>query len=142
AYSHLRDDLGFTGVAITDGLAKGAVTEGASPGRNAMRPLAAGAKLLLRPTEDGAAQHSIEDAPDDGHLDRERVDQAAGRVIAMMRWRAQAAEATGPVAADEAGSGAEASLALSRAAITQVAGECGGVLAGPKIHVRGGSTED
>jgi len=142
AYSHLRDDLGFTGVAITDGLDMGAVTEGSSPGEVAVRALAAGADLLLGPTDVGAAQQGIVDALADGDLDRERVDQAAGRVIAMMRWQAQAAEATGPVAADEAGSGAEASLALSRAAITQVAGECGSVLAGPKIHVRGGSTED
>ena len=142
AYSHLREDLGFTGVAITDGLDMGAVTEGSSPGEIAVQALAAGADLLLGPTDAGAAQQGIVDALADGSLGRERLDQAAGRVIAMMRWQAQAAEATGPVAADEAGSGADASLALSRAAITQVSGECGGVLAGPQIHVRGGSTED
>src|SRR5699024_8840408 len=64
------------------------------------------------------------------------------RVIAMMRWQAQAEEAAGPVETEEASSGADASLALSRAAITQVTGECGGRLAGPKIHVHGGSKDD
>lgn len=142
AYAHLREDLGFTGVAITDGLDMGAVRETSSDEPVAVRALAAGADLLLTPADVGAAVGNIVAALADGSLARDRVDQAAGRVIAMMRWQAQAAEATGPVSPEEAGSGAAASLALSRAAITQVAGECGGVLAGPRIHVRGGSKDD
>ena len=35
----------------------------------------------------------VVDALADGSLSRERLNQAAGRVIAMMRWQAQAAEA-------------------------------------------------
>ncbi len=142
AYQHLREDLGFTGVAITDGLDMGALTNTYSTEEIAVQALAAGADLLLTPSDAGAAQQAIVAALADGTLDRERVNQAAGRVIAMMRWQAQAAEATGPVAADEASSGVQASLALSRAAITQVAGECGVALAGPRIHVRGGSKDD
>lgn len=142
AYEHLREDLGFTGVAITDGLDMGALTNSYGPDEIAVMALDAGADLLLGPTDVGAAHQGIVTALADGSLDRERVNEAAGRVIAMMRWQAQAAEATGPVAPAESDAGAAASLALSRAAITQVAGECGDVLAGPRVHVRGGSTED
>lgn len=142
AYQHLREDLGFTGVAITDGLDMGALTNSYGPDEIAVMALDAGADLLLGPTDVEAAHQGIVDALEDGTLDRDRVDEAAGRVIAMMRWQAQSAEATGPVHPDESDAGADASLALSRAAITQVAGECGGVLAGPRIHVRGGSTAD
>ena len=142
AYDHLREELGFTGVAITDGLDMGALTNSYSADEIAVMALDAGADLLLGPTDVAAAHQGIVAALADGSLDRDRVNEAAGRVIAMMRWQAQAGEATGPVHPDESDAGADASLALSRAALTQVAGECGGELAGPRIHVRGGSTED
>lgn len=142
AYQKLREQIGFTGVAVTDGLDMGAITEAYEPGQIAVQALTAGADLLLTPPDVQAAHRGIVAALADGSLSRQRVNEAAGRVIAMMRWQAQAAEAAGPVEPSEASSGAAESLALSRAAITQVTGECGEALVGSRIHVHGGSTQD
>src|SRR5699024_6791226 len=124
------------------GLVMGAISYRYEPGQIAVSALQAGADLVLSPADVGAAHQGILDALADGSLSRERLDQAARRVIAMMRWQAQAAEAAGTVEAREASSGAGASLGLSRAAITAVSGECGGPLVGEKIHVHGGSSQD
>jgi beta-N-acetylhexosaminidase len=142
AYRVLREDLGFTGVAITDGLDMGALTQTWDSAQIAVLALQAGADLLLGPTDVPAAHRGIVDALADGSLSRDRVNEAAGRVIALMRWQADIAAAREPVTTADVGSAAPASLALSAAAITQVAGECGGALTGQSIHLRGGSTAD
>lgn len=142
AYEHLREDLGFTGVAITDGLDMGALTNSYTPDQIAIMSLQAGADLLLGPTDVAVAHQGIVDALADGSLSRDRVDEAAGRVIALMRWQQDAADTAGAVGPEESEAGAQASEELSRAAITQVAGECGVTLAGPRVHVHGGSVPD
>ena len=138
AYEHLRDDLGFTGVAITDGLDMGALTAEYSDGEIAARALIAGADLLLSPGDVRAARDGILAALDDGSLDRDRLTEAAGRVIALVRWQQQLADRAdaGP---EDVGAAGPAVDALEAAAITVVAGECSGALAGPRIHVRGGT---
>ncbi|UFU05699.1 glycoside hydrolase family 3 N-terminal domain-containing protein [Ruania halotolerans] len=142
AYQVLREDLGFTGVAITDALDMGALTQTRTSDEIAVEALAAGADLLLGPVDVAEAQHGIVSALEDGSLDRERVNEAAGRVIALMRWQADEAERIGPVSVAESDSGGAASQALSAAAVTVVQGTCGGALAGPRIHVRGGTADD
>ncbi|UFU02364.1 beta-N-acetylhexosaminidase [Ruania suaedae] len=142
AYRVLREELGFTGVAITDGLDMGALTQTRTAEEIAVEALAAGADLLLGPTDVAEAHHGIVSALEDGTLDRERVDEAAGRVIALMQWQEQSAEEAGAVEIDQSDAGAEASADLSAAAVTLVQGECSGALAGPRIHVRGGSADD
>lgn len=142
AYTKLRKQLGFRGVAVTDALDMGALTENYKPGQISVKALNAGADLLLSPGDVGTAHDAIVAALKDGSLDRERINDAAGHVIALMRWQAQSAEASGPVAPEDASSGRAASLALSRAAITQVAGKCGGPLVKTRIHVHGGSKQD
>ncbi len=140
AYDYLRDDLGFTGVAITDGLDMGALTAAHGPGEIAALALEAGADLLLSPTDVGAARDGILDALDDGSLSRDRLTEAAGRVIAMQRWQARLAEEAGDPGSP--GDAAAAAAALAAAAVTVVRGQCSGALAGPRIHVRGGSESD
>ncbi|TDE97697.1 beta-N-acetylhexosaminidase [Occultella glacieicola] len=142
AYRVLREDLGFTGVAITDGLDMGALTQTWSSAEIAVLALQAGADLLLGPVDVPAAHAGIVAALADGSLGRDRVDEAAGRVIALMRWQAAIAADAQAVTTADVGSAAPASLALSAAAITQVAGQCGRALAGDTIHVRGGSRAD
>lgn len=140
AYSYLRDELGFTGVAVTDGLDMGALTATHSDAEIAVEALNAGADLLLSPGDVRAARDGILAALEDGSLDRDRLTEAAGRVIALVRWQAELADAA-DVGPDDVGAAGPAVEALGAAAITVVAGECSGALAGPRIHVRGG-TED
>ncbi|SED63555.1 glycoside hydrolase family 3 N-terminal domain-containing protein [Ruania alba] len=142
AYRVLREDLGFTGVAITDGLDMGALTQSRTADEIAVEALAAGADLLLGPTDVAGAHHGIVTALQDGSLERERVNEAAGRVIALMQWQAAEAERVGAVELAQSSSGGEASAALSAAAVTVVQGSCEGPLAGPRIHVRGGTADD
>ena len=142
AYRVLRQDLGFTGVAITDGLDMGALTAERSAAQIAVEALAAGADLLLTPGDTAAAHSGIVAALAEGELDRDRLDEAAGRVIAMQQWQEQIADAPGPVGPEEVDSGVSASRELSAAAITVVAGECSEVSAGERVHVQGGSADD
>lgn len=141
AYSYLREELGFTGVAVTDGLDMGALTAEYTDGQIAARALIAGADLLLSPGDVQAARDGILAALADGSLSRDRLTEAAGRVIALMRWQEQLAQqaAVGP---DDVGAAGPAVASLAAAAVTVVAGECTGPLAGPRIHVLGGTTTD
>lgn len=110
AYDYLRDELGFTGVAITDGLDMGAL-EGTSA-QIAVRAIRAGADILLTPADPREAHAGLVQALADGQLSRDRLEQAAGRVIAMMRHQAQLAELSGPVSDEDVGAAGPAAAAL------------------------------
>lgn len=122
AYRVLREDLGFDGVAVTDSLGMGGVTGVGDPGAVAVAALAAGADLLLNPADNAAAHAAVVAAVEDGTLPRARVDEAAGRVIAMMRHQAELAERAGPVGPDDVGSARDAAAALAAAAGETAAG--------------------
>ncbi|SDS00498.1 beta-N-acetylhexosaminidase [Agrococcus carbonis] len=142
AYERLRA-LGFTGVAITDSLGMGALAAFGDSGTIAVQALRAGADLLLTPPDAAAAVRGITDAVESGALPRARLDEAAGRVIAMQRWQARIAERadiTGVEASTAAA--ADASAALSAAAITLVSGPCSGPLVGPRVQLLGGTDAD
>ena len=84
AYDLLRGDLGFEGVAITDSLGMGAVT---SRDRPAVEALAAGADLLLMPADTPHTHRVVTRAISRGDLSRERVEEAAARVVAVQLWQ-------------------------------------------------------
>ena len=83
----LRDNLGFTGVAITDDLGTGAVraTSGVQPA--AIEALNAGADMLLveSPTEEAGVREAVIAAVESGEIAPERIDQAVGRVLELKR---------------------------------------------------------
>jgi beta-N-acetylhexosaminidase len=83
AYDLLRNELGFEGVAITDSLGMGAVI---SRGRPAVDALAAGADLLLMPADTPRTHGVVTRAIRLGDLTRERVEEAAARVVAVQLW--------------------------------------------------------
>ncbi len=95
-YALLRDDLGFEGVTITDSLGMGAVGGRPTP---ALQALEAGADLLLMPVDTAATHRIIVDAITAGDVSRERVEEAAARVVALQMWQARLA-ARRPVPAD------------------------------------------
>jgi len=111
-YDLLRDDLGFEGVAITDSLGMGAVAATYKP---AVAALEAGADLLLMPVNTAETHRVVTKAIVDGEASRDRVREAASRVIALQLWQARMATQT-PVPADVTTLAQQASAALTAAA--------------------------
>jgi beta-N-acetylhexosaminidase len=84
----LRRELGFNGIIVCDDFSMGAVSLGAGgesrlrPETAAVRSLAAGADMVLVWPRDLRRTHrEIQAALDDGRLSRERLREAAGRII-------------------------------------------------------------
>jgi beta-N-acetylhexosaminidase len=138
AYTALRTTTGFAGVAVTDALDMAAVTGAAAPGDAAVGALAAGADLLLMPPDVPAAVAAVAAAVRDGRLARQRVQEAAARVVALLRMQSRA----GPVPAGALGASAAQSYAASLAGLTVVDGRCAGPLVGDSLQVVGGTAAD
>ena len=115
AYRVLREDLGFSGVTVTDSLGMGALGVVGGPGEVAVAALKAGADLLLNPADNAAAHAAVVAALEDGTLDRDRVDAAAGRVIALLRHQGELAATAGTGGPEDVGSAAAAAEALQEA---------------------------
>ncbi|PUA79700.1 glycoside hydrolase family 3 N-terminal domain-containing protein [Nocardioides currus] len=111
-YDLLRDDLGFQGVAITDSLGMGAVASSFKP---AVAALNAGADLLLMPVDTVETHRVVTQALRQGDLSRERIEEAAARVVALQLWQQRAA-AEQPVPADVGTVALDAAAALTSAA--------------------------
>ena len=99
-YEALRDELGFDGVAVTDGLNMGAITKGVPAGQETVEALKAGADLALMPPDLDAAVQAVKKAVDSGDLSEKDMRAKAERVVAMSLWQERAA--------DEAGAGKSA----------------------------------
>lgn len=78
----LRDDLGFKGLIMSDGLEAKSITRDNSLGKAAVDAVRAGVDLLLLSAGPDASKAvtAIADAVNNGSLSRERLAQAAGRV--------------------------------------------------------------
>jgi beta-N-acetylhexosaminidase len=98
AYQLLRR-LGFEGVAITDSVGMGAVNLRWNFGEAAVRAVAAGADAVL--TTDGTQAPAMRDAivaaVREGRIPEARLNEAAGRVIALAGGDAKALTCTAPV---------------------------------------------
>lgn len=81
----LRDEVGFTGVIITDDLLMGAVASRWDAGEAGVLALAAGADLLLYASADAAAAAAddIVRAVRDGRLPESRIDSSLRRVLVL-----------------------------------------------------------
>ncbi|MEY2478411.1 MAG: beta-N-acetylhexosaminidase [Actinomycetota bacterium] len=97
AYQLLRR-LGFKGVAITDSVGMGAVNLRWNFGEATVRALAAGADAVL--TTDGtqapAMREAIVTAVREGRVPEARLNEAAGRVVALAGGDARALTCTAP----------------------------------------------
>lgn len=95
----LREELGFDGLVVTDALEMRAISGGVGVEEAAVRALAAGVDALcaghdLHEETVDALIRAISDAARSGRLPLERLEEAAGRVAATVRW-ASAADAAG-----------------------------------------------
>src|SRR5687768_4111756 len=85
----LRDDLGFTGLAITDALDMKAIAQGPSHLIELLAALRAGMDLLLTVADPVAAaplEIGLQQAFARGLVDRSAVDVSAGRLAELRRW--------------------------------------------------------
>jgi len=83
----LREELGFRGVAITDDLGAGAVRATSTVPKAAVQALTAGADLVQigSPEHQRGVEKALLTALADGELPRERLLEAAGRVLELKR---------------------------------------------------------
>ncbi|GAA5518926.1 beta-hexosaminidase [Demequina sediminis] len=132
AYAYLREEMGFEGVAITDALNMAAVTEGRAPGEVAVEALAAGADVLVMPGDIEVAVRAVVRAVERGTLTRERLDEAAARSIALLRWQ----DALDPAPQEDG-----YARTLAAAGATVAARECEGPFVGETVRVTGGSDD-
>lgn len=79
----LREELGFTGLVVTDALDMGGVKHALPPGEVAVRALLAGADVLLMPPDPLRARQAVVDAVNSGRVPMARLDDAVRRIIAM-----------------------------------------------------------
>ncbi|MBD8868551.1 beta-N-acetylhexosaminidase [Nocardioides sp. MJB4] len=128
----LRGRLGFDGLVVTDALDMAAVRDRVRSRAVGTRALRAGADVVLMPRSPAAARAGIVGAVRSGRLPRERLEEAATRMLATLGHADRVRpRPTAP------GSGAAASRRLSAAAVTVVAGPCSGRLVGDGVRVRG-----
>lgn len=87
----LRENLGFSGVTITDALDMKAIRQGDALGEDAVRAAAAGADLLLltsSPGDQRRVHQSLSQALQNGYLDRAMVTTSLERILSLKRWLA------------------------------------------------------
>jgi len=77
----LRQQLGFTGLVVTDALDMGGVKGAVAPGEVAVRALLAGADVLLMPPDPMAARQAVVDAVASGRVPMSRLDDAVRRIL-------------------------------------------------------------
>ncbi len=110
-YEFLRDDLGFEGVTITDSLGMGAALTQSYP---SVRALQAGADLLLMPVDPRETHRLVVAAIRSGEVERQRIEEAATRVVALQLWQQRVA-ADVPVPEDVVARAQQAAAALMAA---------------------------
>jgi len=100
----LREELGFGGLVVTDALDMRAASGSFGIGEAAVRALAAGADALCLGQDSGDSgvtevHGAIVDAVATGRVAAERVEEAAARVEAVVRWTSPNASGPGLAAA-------------------------------------------
>ena len=81
----LRQQLGFSGLVVTDALIMGGITKYASPEEAAILAVEAGNDILLMPDDPEVAITSIYEAVQSGRIGKERIEQSLERI-----WQAKA----------------------------------------------------
>ncbi|MEX0747221.1 MAG: glycoside hydrolase family 3 N-terminal domain-containing protein [Rhodothermales bacterium] len=77
----LRNELGFDGVVITDDIRMGALQFEYDTAQRILRPILAGADVILTPADVGEAINVLRQAVDDGRLTVERLDESVRRIL-------------------------------------------------------------
>lgn len=83
----LRQELGFDGVIITDGLQMKAMTDFYSDGQIACSAVKAGVDMLLCPANPEEAAAALEDAVKNGDITESRIEESVLRILKMKKER-------------------------------------------------------
>lgn len=81
AVSYLREQMGYTGIIMTDSLSEEAITGNYSSGEAAVAAVNAGADLLYCPENFEEAYQAVLDAVYQGEISQERIEESAGRIL-------------------------------------------------------------
>ncbi|GGJ76253.1 beta-N-acetylhexosaminidase [Pilimelia anulata] len=128
----LRGKLGYDGVVVTDALNM-APAKRWPPAEAALRALLAGNDLLLMPLDLPAVQRGLLAALRDGRLPRAQLVASVARILRLkQRYADRPAPGTGVLRAPAHAAAADA---VSRAALTQLRGPCGGPLVDGPVAV-------
>lgn len=79
----LREELGFTGVIVTDSLAMEGITKQYTAAQAAVQAVQAGADVLLMPNGLAEAFDALVEAVEDGTIPESRIDESTARVLAL-----------------------------------------------------------
>lgn len=79
----LRDELGFHGVAVTDAMDMGAITENYTSAQAATMALNAGMDMILMPKNPEEAYQAILKAVQNGTISQERLDTSVLRILTL-----------------------------------------------------------
>lgn len=134
----LQDELGFSGLVVTDALNMGAITQAPGDVHPAVGALAAGVDVLLMPPDPVGTIDAVLASLQDGTLDRADLEESAARVVATLR----AQEGVPSPDPSVIGSRHELSVRAAAAGITQLTGPCGERLVGDSIAISGGTEAD
>lgn len=77
----LREELGFSGLIVTDSLSMGAITENYSPGEAALAALEAGCDILLMPNGLTEAFDAIVSAVENGNYSEDALNTTVLRIL-------------------------------------------------------------
>ncbi|MCR4655220.1 MAG: glycoside hydrolase family 3 protein [Lachnospiraceae bacterium] len=77
----LRNELGFSGIVITDALNMGAIADNFESGEAASSAFIAGCDMLLMPSDYKAAYKAILDKVNSGEITEERLNESLYRII-------------------------------------------------------------
>lgn len=77
----LREELGFEGFVVTDDVKMGALANDYSLSERVVRPILAGADIILTPADLGAAVNVLKAAVADGRIEEGRIDQSVRRIL-------------------------------------------------------------
>ena len=79
----LREEMGFTGVIITDALEMKAMTDHYGNDEIVVNAVKAGVDILLMPADIDAAINALSDAVESGDITEERIDESVARILTL-----------------------------------------------------------
>ncbi len=77
----LRNDIGYTGIIITDSMDMGAVSKKYSAGDAAVMAIEAGNDVILEPADFEAAVNAVINAVKSGKISEERINESVRRIL-------------------------------------------------------------
>lgn len=135
----LRGTLGFTGVVVTDSMNMAPVAH-FGPAEAAVRALLAGNDILLMPPDPAAAQRGLLDALHSGRLPKDRLVQAARRILTLKLKLASATRSDPSTLDSTEHRAAAADVAAS--SVTILRGGCGVPLVRGPVRITASGSRD